>query len=94
MICPQQMPFTFSKIQLYKKTLHIIRKKCFVSNLLGMLSKTQIITPLPDLFLSILNGSENSSTKIYKFGKESSTLFLRGPNIHHILEQFLSIVCE
>ena len=57
---------------LQKKTLDIIRKKMFfVSNLLGLSPRTQIITPPPDLLLSILHGSKNPSTKNCKFGKES-----------------------
>ena len=37
-----------------------------------MSPQTQIITPPPDLFLSILEGSENPSTKNCELGKESS----------------------
>ena len=63
----------------------------FVSNLLGLSSRTQIITPPPDLLLSILHGSKNPSTKNCKFEKESS-LFLKGPTYPHIFEQVLSVV--
>ena len=68
---PSKSHLDFLKFSSTKRPLISLGKKCFVSNLLGTSSRTYIITTPPDLFLSILNGSENSSTESCEFGKES-----------------------